>query len=425
MTNLYRYDDMTALGTLSLTRKTLLDDIHAKVEKIGAFTEALKAGMFPGFTVCEQQEDLVGLEALAESWAENFEHAIFLGVGGSSLGAQTLVSFMGKFAKTKVKLHFLDNVDPFTMEQLINAVPLEKTVVISVSKSGGTIETLSQTLLLADAFTQQKLPLSLHMLGITEDKDSPLRAFLTEYEIPTLNHAKDIGGRFTVLSLVGILPAIMAGLNVADLRAGAAEVLHEFYQDPLTSQATYGAAFAVKAGEMGRSIHYMMPYSDRLQSMSDWYVQLWAESLGKEGKGTTPVPAVGSTDQHSALQMLMEGPKDKVVSIILPDCSDEGRTIKSQFAALVEEPYLDGLNLGKLMYNQAHGTADALNDNAVPVRTFYTEKLDEKVLGALLMHFMLETAVAGILLDVNTWDQPGVEEGKKRTMDYLTRSIQA
>lgn len=422
MTNLYQYDDMTALSALGLTRKSIENDLQEKSEKIEAFAEALKAGMFPGFTICQQDADLEDLEEFANNCEENFDDIVFVGVGGSSLGAQTLVSFFGKFPENKIKIHFLDNVDPFTMEQLIHSLQLEKTMVVSVSKSGGTIETLAQTLLFAEAFNDKKLPLSVHMLGITEDTDNPLRVFLTEYEIPTLNHATNIGGRFTVFSLVGILPAILAGANANAIREGAAEVLENFYANPTSSEMAYGAAFSIKAGAMGRSTQYMMPYSDRLNSLSDWYVQLWAESLGKEGKGTTPVAAVGSTDQHSALQMLMEGPKDKTVTLILPDCTSEGKAVSEQYADLVDQPCLAGLNLGKLIYNQAHGTADALNSNGVPVRVFYTESLNEKVLGALLMHFMLETAVAGILLDVNTWDQPGVEESKKRTMAYLERS---
>tara|TARA_R110000868_G_scaffold262401_1_gene521003 strand:- start:174782 stop:176056 length:1275 start_codon:yes stop_codon:yes gene_type:complete len=422
MTQLYQYDDMAALGALSLKRDDLLDDIQEKEDKIEAFAEALKAGMFPGFSICHHKEDLAALNVLAQGWSGNFKHAVFLGVGGSSLGAQTLVSFMGKFAKHTIELYFLDNVDPFTVDQLIEQLPLEDTVVIPVSKSGGTIETLSQTMLFAEAFAVKNLPLSIHMLGITENKDNALRQFLTEYEVPILNHAEDIGGRFTVLTLVGMLPAILAGVDATAVREGAAEVLQDFYNDPINAVPTLGAAFAIRTGEMGRPIHYMMPYSDRLNKLSDWYVQLWGESIGKEGKGTTPVPALGSTDQHSALQLLMEGPLDKVVTIILPDCSNEGRMVNSVYAQLVDQPYLEGLTLGKLLYNQAHGTADALNANGVPVRMFYTQQLNEKVLGALLMHFMLETAVAGILLDVNTWDQPGVEEGKKRTMAYLNRS---
>ncbi|MAI08555.1 MAG: glucose-6-phosphate isomerase [Magnetococcales bacterium] len=422
MANLYQYDDMVALSTLSINRNVLEDTIPNEVkEKLNQLVDDLESGVFPAFSISSRDEDIVGLHLLVENWKKNFKNLIVIGVGGSSLGAQALVNFKGKFAKNSMDIYFLDNVDPTTVDGLIQNLPLTETVVLSVSKSGSTLETMAQTLLFFEAFKVQGLPVENHIVGLTENKTNTLRNFLESHNIPILNHPEGVGGRFTVLTLVGLIPAIVAGVDAVKIREGALSVLESFLNSPYQSDSFYGALLSVYLSEE-KNIQYMMPYSDRLRKFSEWFVQLWAESLGKDGVGTTPVSAVGSTDQHSALQLLMDGPKDKLVTLIVPDSFDEGSQISSELANQVGIEHLKGLNLGKLIYHQAQGTADALTAAGVPVRTFYTQKLTEEVLGALIMHFMLETAVAGVLFDVNTWDQPGVEEGKKRTLEYLMTS---
>jgi glucose-6-phosphate isomerase len=420
MSKLYQYDDMDALNALSLKRSSLNQNLSDEAKnRIQAFAEGLEVGVFPAFSIALGDQDLKGLYLLVEKWKAHFKHVVFLGVGGSSLGAQTLVSFMGKYANSPLKIYFLDNVDPSSMDDLLQNLPLDETVVMTFSKSGSTIETMAQTLLFMDAFEKRKLPLSLHMVGLTENKPNPLRTLLTGYEVPILDHPEHVGGRFTILTLVGLIPAIVAGVDVFKIRKGAAQVLTQFLENPLKSDAYYGALLTAGSGEKMKPIQYMMPYSDKLIKFSDWFVQLWAESLGKEGKGSTPVPAVGSTDQHSALQLLMDGPSDKLVTFIMPDSTHEGGKIPKNLAEKSGLEHLTGLNLGKLIQSQAHGTAEALSAVGVPVRIFHTQSLHEEVLGALLMHFMLETAVAGCLLDVNTWDQPGVEASKEKTLHYL------
>ena len=422
MANLYQYDDMVALNTLSINRTILENTVpHEVKEKLEQLVHGLDSGEFPAFSIASRHEDIAGLYLLAENWKKQFTHLVILGVGGSSLGAQTLVDFQGNFSKKDMEIHFVDNVDPSTVDNLLENLPLEKTVVLTVSKSGTTLETVAQTLLFFEGFEKLGLPVDQHIVGLTEDKPNKLRGFLEAYNIPILNHPDDVGGRFTVLTLVGLIPAIVAGLNVGKIRKGAFDVLQEFIKKPFQSDSFYGALLSVYLSEE-KNIQYMMPYSDRLGKFSEWFVQLWAESLGKDGVGTTPVPAVGSTDQHSALQLLMEGPKDKLVTLIVPDSLNEGAKVSADLARKAGFKHLKGLNLGKLIYHQAQGTADAVSVSGVPVRTIYTQSLNEEVMGALLMHFMLETAIAGVLFDVNTWNQPGVEDGKKRTLEYLMAS---
>lgn len=419
MSDLYHYDDMSALQVLGLVGKGFEKSLTPELKnKISAFQQQLQEGDYPAFTLALRTEDVAALHVLIENWQKKFKHLVVLGVGGSSLGAQTLACFKGLFASTSFDVHFVDNVDPTTVDDLISHLPLEKTAVLSVSKSGGTLETLAQTSLFMQAFQSQNLNVADHMVGLTEPKSSPLRQLLESEQVPILNHPEEVGGRFTVLTLVGLIPAIAAGVDAVQIRQGAAQVLQSFLTNPHQHSAVQGALLATGH----KTIQYMMPYSDRLRKMSEWFVQLWAESLGKDGLGTTPVAAVGSTDQHSALQLLMDGPKDKLVTLIVPDCQNQGTAVEANMAQKAGVDVLAGLTLGRLIYNQAQGTADALTAAGVPVRVFYTPPLDEKVLGALLMHFMLETAVAGLVLNVNTWNQPGVEDGKKRTLGYLSTS---
>ncbi|MAF32017.1 MAG: glucose-6-phosphate isomerase [Magnetococcales bacterium] len=419
MSDLYHYDDMSALQVLGLVGKGFEKSLTPELKnKISAFQQQLQEGDYPAFTLALRTEDVAALHVLIENWQKKFKHLVVLGVGGSSLGAQTLACFKGLFASTSFDVHFVDNVDPTTVDDLISHLPLEKTAVLSVSKSGGTLETLAQTSLFMQAFQAQNLNVADHLVGLTEPKSSPLRQLLESEQVPILNHPEEVGGRFTVLTLVGLIPAIAAGVDAVQIRQGAAQVLQSFLANPHQHPAVQGALLAT--GD--KTIQYMMPYSDRLRKMSEWFVQLWAESLGKDGLGTTPVAAVGSTDQHSALQLLMDGPKDKLVTLIVPDCQNQGTAVEPKMAQKAGVDVLAGLTLGRLIYNQAQGTADALTAAGVPVRVFYTPALDEKVLGALLMHFMLETAVAGLVLNVNTWNQPGVEDGKKRTLGYLFTS---
>lgn len=420
MSKLYQYDDMMAFSALASSKALFDEQISNDIkEKINLFAQAIDAGSFPAFSVVNREEDLPALHLLVENWKQHFENVIVVGVGGSSLGAQALVEFQGKYVKSELNLYFLDNVDAYSFETLLQKVNLRKTVVLSVSKSGSTIETLSQTLLFINELEKQNLPVNMHVVGLTEEKQNPLRTLLDQYSVPILNHPNDVGGRFTVFTLVGLIAGIVKGMDVFKLRQGALSVLKGFVKSPLKSHAYNGALLSVGHPDYVKPIQYMIPYTDRLNKMSEWFVQLWAESLGKDGEGTTPVAAVGSTDQHSALQLLMDGPKDKLVTLIVSDSLTQGEHIPVDLAKRINLPYLESLNLGKLIYHQAQGTADALSDAGVPVRVFYTKTLDEEVLGALLMHFMLETAVAGLMLEVNTWNQPGVEDGKKRTLSYL------
>jgi glucose-6-phosphate isomerase len=225
-----------------------------------------------------------------------------------------------------------------------------------------------------------------------------------------------------VLTNVGLLPAAVLDLDIAAIRTGAATALAPVLERraPSAVPAAVGAALAVALAERGgKSVSVMMAYADRLELFTRWYVQLWAESLGKDGKGTTPVAALGPVDQHSQLQLFIAGPRDKLVTVITTAAAGIGPRMSADLARLAGEPDLAGRTIGDLVAAEGRATAETLAKNGCPVRTIHLERLDEASMGELLMHFMLETIIAARLLGVDPFDQPAVEEGKVLAKRYL------
>jgi glucose-6-phosphate isomerase len=268
-------------------------------------------------------------------------------------------------------------------------------------------------------------------LGLSEPakpgKKNGLRDLLGAFGVPFLEHDTGVGGRFSVLTNVGLLPAAVLGLDIAAIREGAAAALAPVLarKSPDDVPAALGAALSVALAEKrGKSIAAMMAYADKLEKFAKWYVQLWAESLGKDGQGTTPLAALGPVDQHSQLQLFIAGPRDKFFTVITTGAAGKGPTIAPDLAKLAGEPDFGGKTIGDLVAAQGRATAETLAKNGCPVRTFHLETIDERSLGELLMHFMLETIIAAHLLGVDAFDQPAVEEGKVLAKQYLAGSQQ-
>jgi glucose-6-phosphate isomerase len=279
-----------------------------------------------------------------------------------------------------------------------------------------------------DALTQAGLrsQIGQMVLGLTEPEPSGkrngLRALLGPVGAQVLEHDPGVGGRFSVLTNVGLLPAAIAGVDIAAVRTGAAVALAPVLEGrpPAEVPAAVGAALSVAlAATRDKRIAVLMAYADRLERFTRWYVQLWAESLGKDGKGTTPLAALGPVDQHSQLQLFIAGPRDKLFTIITVDTAGRGPRIPSDLANLCGEPDFAGRTIGDLVAAQGRATAETLAKNGCPVRSIRLSRLDEKGLGELLMHFMLETIIAAHLMGVDPFDQPAVEEGKILAKRYL------
>lgn len=385
-------------------------------------------GTLPLLGLPGRHDDLVELKPHAARFAK-FEHVVVLGTGGSSLGGQTLLALQDQgFGPLtgRPKLWFMDNIDPSTLGELCVRLPLARTGLIVISKSGSTAETLAQFLTLLPEVEAKvgKAKLADHVIAVTEPSDNALSRIAAHVGCPILDHDPRVGGRFSVLSLVGLLPAMIGGLDVEAVRAGAASVLDPVLQagDARGLAPAIGAALSIGlARERGIGTTVLMPYCDRLGYFAFWYRQLWAESLGKGGNGTTPVRAMGTVDQHSQLQLYLGGAPDKMFTVLILDTAGKGRKIAPE--ALGGDKalaYLENQSLGDLLLAEADATAATLVKNGRPTRVMRISTLDERVMGALMMHYMLETMFAAHLLGVDAFDQPAVEEGKILTRQYLS-----
>jgi glucose-6-phosphate isomerase len=320
----------------------------------------------------------------------------------------------------------MDNLDPDTYGGLLQKLPLATTRFIAISKSGGTGETLMQCIAALDAVKAAGLAARIPelFLGLSEPRKNGgrngLRSLLETHKVAFLDHDPGVGGRFSVLTNVGLLPAALVGLDIAKIRAGAAAALAPVLdaRAPDEVPPAVGAALASTLAAT-KPIGVMMAYCDRLERFTRWYVQLWAESLGKDGKGTTPVAALGPVDQHSQLQLFIAGPRDKLFTVITVGAGGRGPRLDAELASLAGEPDFGGRTIGDLVAAQGRATADTLAKNGCPVRMLHLERLDETSLGALLMHFMLETIITAHLIGVDPFDQPAVEEGKVLAKRYL------
>ena len=267
-------------------------------------------------------------------------------------------------------------------------------------------------------------------LGLTEPakpgQANGLRALFAAHGIPMLDHHTGIGGRFSVLSNVGMIAAIARGLNAHEIRAGAKAVVDNLLSAKTAagSPAAVGAAVAVGLlWDHNVKTHVMMPYSDRLGRFSHWFVQLWAESLGKNGQGTSPIACLGPLDQHSQLQLFQDGPRDHLITILRTPTAGRGPQIDATMAATSGIPFMAARHVGDLVSAQTTAVPDALRNAGRPVRTLDIPELNAFSMGALLMHFMLETILVAALLKIDPYDQPAVELAKTLAREHLSGKL--
>lgn len=343
----------------------------------------------------------------ATSVEGKYEDIVVLGIGGSSLGSISLRQALTHLHEA-IELHVLDNIDPQYMAQLSDVLDYEKTLFIVISKSGGTPETLSQYFYFrekCDNFVFITGPTGL--LRETGEKEG-----IKMFEVP-----ENVGGRFSVLTVVGLLPAALIGIDIKELLKGAQEMRDKFLSEDLEENMCYQIAqMQHEHGKENRNMTVLMPYSQRLIRFADWYRQLLAESIGKSPDvGLTPINALGVTDQHSQSQLYMEGPDDKFFILIKVENLGPEVMIPGS-----EVDYLEGVSFNKLMHTEQKGTTDALTHNKKPNVTLNVPKVDEHNLGALFMLFEGATAFLGEFYGINAFDQPGVELSKKFTKELLT-----
>ncbi len=366
-------------------------------------------------------------QKLADEVRKDFDTLVVLGIGGSSLGGRTVMGALAPDGDRKGgKVIFLDNVDPDGFTRTLDGLDLEKTAFNVISKSGGTVETAAQLCLVRDRLKERfgDDGYKARMVATTDPEKGLMRELADADGLRTLPIPGDVGGRFSVLTAVGLFPSAFAGVDVLAMLAGAAAMRVRCARtDLLENPALANAVLHVEAMKRGRPIHVMMPYCDRLRPFAEWYGQLWAESLGKATSrtgetinvGPTPVAALGSTDQHSQVQLYVEGPHDKLITFLsvkertAPDAADA-----LPFSDGVPEgyAYLKGHSMGELLDAERRGTALALARAGRPSLTLELDRLDAHALGQLFFFYEAQTAFAGELLGIDAFDQPGVEMGK-------------
>lgn len=412
------------------------------LDSIGPHVETLKddyrKDRLPLLRIAEEEQDIADAEAALAKLSEDAKTLVFFGTGGSSLGGETFAQIAGwgiygvalPGQSKRPRTRFYANLDGGTLQGVLESLDLPTTRFIVTSKSGGTAETLAQAIAALTTVKAAGLEAQIPkmFLGITEPdkpgKMNGLRTLLSKFGVPMLEHHTGIGGRFSCLTNVGLMPALARGLDARAIRAGAKSVIDALLAAKSAADfaPAVGAATAVALSkEKGIGTLVMMPYADKLSRFAAWFVQLWAESLGKGGEGTTPIGALGPLDQHSQLQLFMDGPHDHYLTILRVASEGVGPKIDPELARIAGADMLGGYAIGDIVSAQSHALPEALARAGRPVRTIDVAKLDEKTIGALLMHFMIETILAGRLLGLDPFDQPGVELAKVLTRERLAK----
>ena len=340
-----------------------------------------------------------------------FKKVLVLGVGGSSLGGKTLSAL-----KFQNKLEFLESIDPTTIKNCLSKIDFKNTFFLVISKSGETIETLCQALIVLDEIKKLKIKnFAEQFLFVTESQTNSLAKIAKKIGAEITTHPNNIGGRYSCLSVVGLLPAMIAGLDAKKIRLGAQKILENFLNK---NDISNSCAIQLELYEKGFDENVIMPYIDNLKNFTDWYRQLWAESLGKNNFGSVPINSMGTIDQHSQLQLYLEGPKNKFFTFITQKKHPHDFLLKDLAGC---ETLFGKKKLSQIVEVEQVTTIEVLNKKKLPIRIFEIEELDEEVLGGLMMQMFLETILISYVKKINPFDQPAVELRKDLAKKLLKK----
>ena len=414
----------------------LSDADIALSERITSAVKAMKSSRSK-MAWCElpytDESIIADIEKTAAYIRESFEAFVVLGIGGSALGPiavhTALCHPFHNEINGNIRFYVADNVDPERLLSLFDVINPEKTCFNVITKSGSTSETMSQLLIICDML-QKKLGdgFGKNIIATTDREKGNLIKLAKQYDFKTFFIPQGVGGRFSELSPVGLLPAAVCGIDIRELLAGAAYMDGLCENEDFTQNIAYmSAVLQIAAYEKGANIHVCMPYSDRLRYISDWYAQLLGESLGKKydrdgnivHAGLTPVKALGVTDQHSQIQLYTEGGFDKYITFIGVDDFGKDMPIPKLFTDIPDIAFLGGHTQGELISAERFATEYAVKKSGHMCNRIMLPEVNAFTVGELLYMFEVQTAFAGELLNVDAFDQPGVEEGKKATYALL------
>jgi len=422
------------------------DQLKGLAEKttllIRRINEERKAGKTPYRDLPFNTQIAPRVKELAGELKDSCENLVVLGIGGSALGNIALQTALNPYTynlddnkRAGPRLFVFDNVDPSQLGSFLDWVgdKLDRTIFNVISKSGRTAETASQFMIIRQIILEKLGPdgLKNQMVATTDAEKGTLRKIAEEAGLRCLEVPDGVGGRFSVLSAVGLFSAAMCGIDIDSLLAGARDMdsrvgSEDFYKNP----AAINAAINYHFYNVGKKLSVMMPYSYALKDMADWYRQLWAESLGKAKDlagsevyiGPTPVKALGTTDQHSQVQLYREGPNDKLFTFLQVNDFDRDLAIGPAPDCAPELSFLAGADLGTLLNSEKRATEYALLADKRPCLTILFDKVNAYTVGQFIYLFEVTTSIAGALFDINPYDQPAVELGKEATFALMGRA---
>ena len=407
-----------------------LDEIQPRLRE--AVDELL--GNPPGFMRLPKTAEYAEASArvageIRGSGATDFVH---VGIGGSALGPMAVhkalshpyYNALSGGDRPGPRIHFAENTDPATLSAIFDLADPQGTYVNVVTKSGSTAETMANFLVIRGVLIDALGDFGFQgrTIATTDPEEGFLKQIADRDDLKVLPIPADVGGRFSVLTPVGLLPAAVAGLDIDALLAGASQCVDEVNERGAEHPAVVGAAMHyLMDTARGRNVRVMMTYADALERLAAWFVQLWAESLGKDGKGSTPHGAVGTTDQHSQVQLYMEGPEDKVIEIVEVEDHPRDLTIPEAYDDLEGVGYLGGHSMAELLNVECDATRRALTEAGHPNSTIKLRATNEENLGYVFQALEVQTAIAGSLYGVNAFNHPGVEAGKQITYKRMGR----
>lgn len=419
-----------------------ISDLESSISQAKvAMVEKRKCGMMDWRDLPYNQTEIVeDILKTAQDIQQKFDNFVVLGIGGSALGPIAVQQALNHIRYNELckekrngypRLFVEDNVDPERMVALLDVIDVTKTMFNVITKSGSTSETMAQFLIITDILKAQ-LGASFHehIIATTDKENGNLIKIVRQEGFKTFVIPAGVGGRFSEFTPVGLLPAAICGIDILEMLAGAAYMDELCQENDISKNPAFlGAILQYIAIQNGKNISVMMPYADSLKYMADWYAQLWAESLGKKVNnqgveifaGQTPVKALGVTDQHSQVQLYTEGPFDKVITFLGVDQYRTTFTIPAGYENIPAVSFLGGHTLNELIKVEQIATEYAVFKSRKLNRTITLPEVNAFTVGELLYFFEVETAFAGELLNINTFDQPGVEEGKNATYALLGR----
>ena len=411
----------------------IIKNLNQRKDKPGEWLQWMNLGY--------NEETVWYVKEFASLVENRFENILVLGIGGSALGGMAVTeallkpywNFLTKEQRNNLpRIFFLDNIDPDSINGILQILDLKKTLVNVITKSGDTAETMSQFMIIKDLL-QQELgdDYRKNIIATTDKKMGILRQLADQEGYKIFYVPDDIGGRFSVFSSVGLVPFALVGLDIDKIINGIKDIDLELKNTDINQNiaSQYALIQYLMDIKCGKKLSVLMPYSNRLKYIPDWYSQLISESLGKEynrngekvNTGLTPIKAIGATDQHSLMQLFNEGPNDKLVTFIRVNEYDKELKIPNIFE-YTGIGYLGGKTINELINAEADSTRVALTDHKRPSVTITIDKIDEYNIAQLLYLFEVETAIAGELYNINAYDQPGVEQAKNYTYALMGRA---